>query len=84
MTFSYFIYKTVGAFLTPPGIFVTVALLGGLLFFRKSERKGGKTLLFAFGAKKQGPEKGDGHKNPRRSQKSSDCLVEKIGKRHSP
>lgn len=25
-----------------------------------------------------------GHKNPRRSQKSSDCLVEKIGKRHSP
>ena len=51
---------------------------------RKKRKKKRENLLFAFGAKKQGPEKGDGHKNPRRSQKSSDCLVEKIGKRHSP
>ena len=48
MTFSYFLYKAIGAFLTPPGVFVTVAFLGGLYFCRKSERKGISPSSFAF------------------------------------
>ncbi|TDY61899.1 uncharacterized SAM-binding protein YcdF (DUF218 family) [Aminivibrio pyruvatiphilus] len=48
MTLSYLLYKTIGAFLTPPGIFVTAALLGGLYFCRKSERKGMSPSSFAF------------------------------------
>lgn len=48
MTFSYFLYKAIGAFLTPPGVFVTVAFLGGLYFWRKSERKGISPSSFAF------------------------------------
>lgn len=48
MTFSYFLYKAIGAFLTPPGVFVTVALLGGLYFCRKRERKGMSPSSFAF------------------------------------
>ena len=48
MTFSYFFYKTVGAFLTPPGIFVTVALFGALFFCPKSKKKGFPSFSFAF------------------------------------
>jgi uncharacterized SAM-binding protein YcdF (DUF218 family) len=48
MTFTYFLYKAIGAFLTLPGVFVTGALLGGLFFYGKSERKGVSPSSFAF------------------------------------
>jgi uncharacterized SAM-binding protein YcdF (DUF218 family) len=39
MTFSYFVYKAIGAFLTPPGFFAAAAFLGGVFFSIKSEKK---------------------------------------------
>lgn len=45
MTAWYFLYKAAGSFLTPPGIFVTAALAGGLFFCRK---KKGVSAPYAF------------------------------------
>jgi uncharacterized SAM-binding protein YcdF (DUF218 family) len=41
MTWLYFMYKMLGAFITPPGLFIAVAFCGGL-FFPRGKDAGGK------------------------------------------
>ncbi|MGI6784140.1 MAG: YdcF family protein [Aminivibrio sp.] len=51
MTFWYFLYKAAGNFLTPPGLFVTAAVAGGIYCRRKKTKdRGPSVLLFSLAA----------------------------------